>query len=269
MNFKSLKRFATLVYRSVTVSNRIQRQDFMATHLHGGARYADPLKLNWHEFSVYSQGGEDGIIAEIFRRIGIASSTFVEVGLEDGKECNTHLLLSQGWKGLWVEGSPRCGELIRRRFAPVLQAGQLRLENRFIGPADMDGLIKGAALPEEFDLLSIDVDGIDYQLWQAVAQFRPRVVVVEYNGLIPPYVDWVPEAHEAGPCMFPGVGASLKALERLGRDKGYTLVGCGFTGSNAFWVRSDLAGNLFCPQATAEHHFEPLRVFLVEPHHVD
>ena len=76
-----------------------------------------------------------------------------------------------------------------------------------------------------------------------------------------------PESGEAA--LFPGGGASLKALEKLGREKGYTLVGCGFTGCNAFWVRSDLVGSLFCPEATAEHHFEPLRVFLIEPHHVD
>lgn len=268
MIFKRLKRLVTLAYRCITVSNRIQRQDFIATHLHGNARYADPLKLNRHEFCVFSQGGEDGIIAEIFRRIGTGSRTFVEVGLEDGKECNTHHLLSQGWKGLWIEGSPRCGGLIRQYFDGVLKTGQLRLENRFISPADMNGLIAGAEMPQEFDLLSIDVDGIDYKLWQGVTQFKPRVVVVEYNGLIPPQVDWMPpEAGETA--MFPGGGASLKALERLGREKGYTLVGCGFTGCNAFWVRSDLVGTLFCAEATAEHHFEPLRVFLIEPHHVD
>ncbi len=268
MILKKLKRFAALLYRSITVSNRTQRQDFIATHLHGNARYADPLRLNRHEFSVFSQGGEDGIIAEIFRRIGIVSRSFVEVGLEDGKECNTHLLLSQGWTGLWVEGSQRCGGLIRQHFEQVLKSGQLRLENRFISAADMDSLIAGAQLQDEFDLLSIDVDGIDYQLWQAVTKFRPRVVVVEYNGLIPPAIDWVPpESGEAW--RYPGVGASLKALERLGREKGYVLVGCGFSGCNAFWVRSDLVGSLFCPEATSEHHFEPLRVFLVEPHCVD
>ena len=263
-----LKRLAARVYRSVATGNRLQRQDFIATHLQGNARYADPLKLNRHEFAVYSQGGEDGIIAEIFRRIGTASRTFVEVGLEDGKECNTHLLLSQGWSGLWVEGSPRCGALIRQHFEEVLKSGRLRLENRFISMADMNAAIAAAALPEEFDLLSIDVDGIDYQLWEAVSQFRPRVVVVEYNGHIPPHIDWVPDVTPV-PGIFPGVGASLKALERLGREKGYTLVGCGFTGCNAFWVRSDLAGNLFCAEATAEHHFEPLRDFLIEPHYVD
>lgn len=265
MTLKKLQRLFTKVYRSVTTGSRIQREGFIAAHLHGNARHADPLKLGRHEFSVFSQGGEDGIIAEIFRRIGTASKTFVEIGLEDGRECNTRLLLSQGWTGLWIEGSPRCGELIRKNFRPELEAKKLRLDNRFVSPADLNDAIAG--LPEEFDLLSIDVDGIDYQLWEGVTRFKPRVVMVEYNGRIPPSIDWVPP--DAGSDKYPGVGPGLKALERLGRERGYTLVGCGFTGCNAFWVRSDMAGGLFCAEATAEFHFEPLRDFLIEPHYVD
>ena len=266
MTLKKLQRLLTKVYRSVTTGTRIQREDFITTHLHGHARHADPLKLNRHEFSVFSQGGEDGIIAEIFRRIGTGSKTFAEIGLEDGRECNTRLLLGQGWTGLWIEGSPRCGELIRANFGEALQEQKLKLDNRFITPAEMDDALAG--LPEEPDLLSIDVDGIDYQLWEGVTHFRPRVVVVEYNGRIPPSIDWVPPEPGSSD-KYPGVGPGLKALERLGREKGYTLVGCGFTGCNAFWVRSDLADGLFCAEATAEFHFEPLRDFLIEPHYVD
>ncbi|MDB6139524.1 MAG: hypothetical protein JWO94_2596, partial [Verrucomicrobiaceae bacterium] len=129
MNIKRIKRLAGLAYRSIVVGNRTQRQHFIATHLHGNPRYADPLRLNRQEFRAFSQGGEDGILAEIFRRIGTTGRTFCEIGLEDGLECNTRLLLNQGWTGLWIEGSPRCGPLIRQHFAEALSAGRLHLEN--------------------------------------------------------------------------------------------------------------------------------------------
>src|SRR5262245_56964465 len=81
---------------------RMQQETFVAELLRQG-KYADPKHLARHESQVYSQNGEDGIIQEIFRRIGTESRLFIEIGTGDGLECNTTFLLAQGWRGIWVE----------------------------------------------------------------------------------------------------------------------------------------------------------------------
>ncbi len=111
-----------------------------------------------------------------------------------------------------------------------------------------------------FDLLSIDVDLNTYWLCKAITNYEPRVVVVEYNALFPPPVEWVvrydPMSAWDGTCYF---GASLKSLENLGTLKGYRLVGCDVTGVNAFFVRQDLVEDKFLRPFTAENHYEPMR----------
>jgi hypothetical protein len=92
-----------------------QMADF-EERLLASARYSDPRNLARFEQHVYSQFGEDGMIAEIFRRIGSGSKTFVEVGIGTGIENNTVFLLQQGWRGGWIEANPRSVDLVRRRF---------------------------------------------------------------------------------------------------------------------------------------------------------
>src|SRR5437763_5778732 len=81
-------------------------------------RYAAPKRLVRHGYKVYSQNDEDGIIAEIFRRIGTTDRSFVEFGVETGIECNTVKLLIEGWQGLWLAANPQRGGAIRHNFAP-------------------------------------------------------------------------------------------------------------------------------------------------------
>src|SRR5579871_885302 len=95
-------------------------------------RYAHPLRLEPHGFKVHSQYDEDGIIAEIFRRIGEGSRTFVEFGAGDGAENCTAFLLMQGWRGLWIEGDETKLARIRHMWGPDLAAGRLTLAHAFI-----------------------------------------------------------------------------------------------------------------------------------------
>ena len=112
--------------------------------------------------------------------------------------------------------------------------------------------------------LSLDIDRNTYWVWEALTSIRPRVVVIEYNALYPPPVDWIVEyrAERAwkGTSYF---GASLCAYERLGREKRYALVGCSLNGVNAFFVREELCGDLFDAPFTAARHYEPVRYFLI------
>ena len=226
-------------------------------------RYDSVTRLNRFEAKVYSQNGEDGVISEIFRRIGTTNQFFVEFGSSNGWQNNTVLLLRQGWSGQWVEGDPKLVEDGRRIFAKEIEGQRLVITHATITAENAEEIIRKGGAPEEPDLLSIDVDRNDYYVWDAIRAYRPRAVVVEYNAIFPPEIDWVVE-YDAGK-WWDGTsqfGASLKALERLGREKGYCLVGCELSGANAFFVRSDLAGDLFEAPFTAVNHYEPPRYHL-------
>jgi len=227
------------------------------------ARYADPKRLTRFEHQVFSQGGEDGALREIFRRIGETDRTFVELGVGNGVENNTAFLLLQGWNGLWLEGSAKSCTAIRASFARELGAGKLKLAEALITRDNAADLVLGGMSSPTFDLLSIDVDRNTYHVWEALGVLRPRAVVVEYNALYPGDMHWIAE-YDAdkswnGTTYF---GASLKALEQLGSRMGYNLVGCDIAGANAFFVRNDLCEDKFCAPFTAENHYEPIRYFL-------
>jgi hypothetical protein len=127
---------------------------------------------------------------------------------------------------------------------------------------NINELLSRAGFTGEIDLLSIDIDFNDYWVWKAVEAARPRVVVIEYNAALRPpmslVVPYSPDRMMSGGNYF---GASLEALVRLGRAKGYRIVGCSFAGVNAFFVRDDLCAGHFLEPATAEEHFEPSRYF--------
>ncbi|MEX2262599.1 MAG: hypothetical protein WD696_11645 [Bryobacteraceae bacterium] len=224
----------------------------------------DAKRLERHEATVFSQSGQDGIIAEIFRRIGAESRYFVEFGSADGSENNTVLLLMGGWSGLWMEGAEAHASSAASKFKTQIREGRLNVRHAFVTAENIEDLLRSANVPRSFDLLTIDIDRNDYWVWQAIQSYSPRVVVIEYNAIYPPGISWVvnyePRSSWDGTSHF---GASLTALEALGREKGYSLVGCNLTGSDAFFVRNDLVGSRFAPPFTAENHYQPPRYYMV------
>lgn len=225
-------------------------------------RYGDPQRLLSSGLKVYSQGFEDGMIAEVFLRIGVTSRRFIEFGVEDGLECNTAFLLVQGWTGAWIEGSPESATKARATFGGY----PVEVVNELVTVSNADQLITRLTGFDELDLLSIDIDFNDYWVWQAIKTVKPRVVVIEYNATMPPAirktVAYSPSKAWDGSNYF---GASLGALEVLGSAKGYSLVGCSPAGVNAFFVRDDLVGKKFCSPFTALNHYEPPRYELAGP----
>jgi hypothetical protein len=230
--------------------------------------YGEPGRLERHGFKVWSQNEEDGIIEEIFRRIGVARpgqpGSFVEFGVSDGRECNTLKLLVEGWRGLWMESAPEQCEKIRRIHAGPIGEGRLELLQTAVTAENIDRLIAGsrAAAAGELDLLSIDIDGNDYHVLEAIKGVRPRVVVIEYNGKFPPPMDVVPPYDSAH--VWDGsdyAGASLQAISNLAERRDYRLVGTNICGANAFFVRSDLVGNHFAGGGAAGL-YNPARYWL-------
>jgi hypothetical protein len=225
--------------------------------------YRDPKCLVPYGGKVYSQNDEDGMISEIFRRIGTTSRYFVEFGVGGGMENNTLALLVQGWKGTWIEGSQSECESIAKTFTHFINNKSLVAAYSFVTAEAIQPLFEALAVPSEFDLLSIDIDFNDYYVWKAIQAYRPRVVVIEYNAGFGPSMEWkVPYSAERTWDGSRNFGASLKSYELLGREKGYCLVACNLTGSNAFFVRDDLVGDHFRSPYTSEVHFESPKYFL-------
>lgn len=228
--------------------------------------YQDPRRLETFGFQGWSQNDEDGIIAEIFRRIGTTNRRFVEFGVGDGGENNTRFLLDQGWLGLWLDGSSDNVENQKKNCRVFLESGQLQHAQQFLTVENINSSIGDQGFEGDIDLLSIDVDGNDYHLWKAINVVSPRVVVIEYNGYLRPPIRWIMPYQadyvwDKKTCYFT---ASLKSMELLGKELGYTLVACHLPGLNAFFVRDDLTADHFCADATAENLYHPRRWWLDE-----
>lgn len=207
---------------------------------------ADPKSITAYGFTAFSQADEDGILEEIFRRIGVTNKQFFEFGCGDGVENNSTYLLFTGWKGLWMDGNPDFANSIGKGFKTYIDSGALRMKSAFITRENINDLIREAQIPEEIDMVSIDIDGNDYWVWKAITCVRPQIVVAEYNSVFGPdravTIPYQPDflrqqAHHS--CLY--FGASLPALCRLAQDKGYAFVGCNRAGNNAYFVRLDLA----------------------------
>jgi hypothetical protein len=206
-----------------------------------------PLDLTSSELKAFSQNGEDGVIEEVLRRIGRGSGTFAEFGIGSGVEGNCVFLAQVlGWRGVFLEGDPAAYAGLARRYehVPGVSAAQAYVE-----PATIDELLPDAGVVAEPDVLSIDVDGNDYYLWEALNSVRPRLLVIEYNAALDPAARLVQPYSPTGPDGTAFFGASLGALEALAKRKGYRLVHTELAGVNAFFVREDLAGDAFLPLA--------------------
>jgi len=197
-------------------------------------------RLGDHEWQVFSQWGEDGIIDHLVRHVPVPRRFFVEFGVESYREANTRFLLTQGgWAGLVLDSDAAAVAAIRRD--PIRWRHHLDVVHATVRRDNIDSLLEqnGAAGP--IGLLSIDVDGNDYWIWEAITVAQPAIVVVEYNALFGPdravTVPYDPEfRREAAHWSQVYVGASLRALVGLGGRKGFAFAGTNRAGNNAFFV---------------------------------
>lgn len=226
------------------------------------AKYENNRRLERFGFKVYSQFDEDGILQEIFKRVGLTSKTFIEFGVGDGLENNSLKLLLEGWRGLWIEGSEKCVLRIQQKFHDVISDGRLQVEAAFIDCDNINALI-GSCFRGDIDLLSIDIDGNDIYILEAVNVVNPRVIIVEYNGKFPPPMSIAQRYNPQHRWDYSDYGgSSLEAISKIAARKGYRLVGCGIVGVNAFFVREDLVEDKFEAPFTAQNHYQPARYFL-------
>jgi hypothetical protein len=211
-------------------------------------------KINQVGFKVFSQTDEDGILLYIFSIIGIVNKQSVEICAGDGIECNTaNLIINHGWHGLLVDGNEALVkkglEFYKRDsrtyvYPPIFVHHWITRDN--VNETLINNGFKGT-----IDLMSLDMDGVDYWIWEAIKVVEPRVVVVEYQDIIGPYKSLtVPYQDDFNAYNYPTTlgtpnfcGASLLAFTKLARRKGYRLVGCNRYGYNAFFIKNPIEEN--------------------------
>lgn len=200
------------------------------------------------ELQVFSQFGDDGIIQYLVREAEVSVPAFVEIGVEDYTEANTRfLLVHDGWRGMVVDCVAECVAAIRAH--PLRWRDDLTPVEAMVEPGNVDELLVRHGFAGDLGLLSIDVDGNDYWVWEALGAATPTIVVVEYNALFGrlrqvsiPYQAGFRRltAHSSGLYW----GASLAAFCALGARKGYAFVGCNSAGNNAYFVRRERLGRV-------------------------
>lgn len=200
------------------------------------------------EFKVFSQFGDDGIIQYLIAHLEIPPelSTFVEFGVQDYSESNTRfLLINDNWRGLVMDGDKQSIESIKAR--DMYWRHDLSALCRWIDRDNIDQILRESGFSGEIGILSIDIDGNDYWVWQRIDAVRPVVVIAEYNSVFGARraitVPYDPafnrtKAHYSNLYW----GASLAALAYVGRAKGYAFVGSNLAGNNAYFVREDYLG---------------------------
>jgi hypothetical protein len=195
------------------------------------------------EFKVSSQWGEDGIIEWLVHQLEGIPETFIEFGVENYLESNTRFLLQhRNWRGLVIDGSETHVGFIHRD--QISWRHDLTAVAAFITRDNINSIISNAGFTGEVGILSVDIDGVDYWVWEAIDCINPQIIIAEYNSvfgdLLPlsvPYAhDFVrSRAHHSN--LY--YGLSIRAAQHLATKRGYTLVGTNRAGSNAFFVRDD------------------------------
>ena len=208
------------------------------------AAYIDPSSLPYPErltagrFRLLSQNQEDGILWSLFQQIGTTTKPVGELG-SGATGGNAAMLAGEfGWTGLLVEGDQGKVEYAGRRFP------RAKAVCAWITPETVNDLLERNGFAGEVDLLSVDVDGVDYWVWQAITVCSARLVMLEYNSMFGPdravTVPYDPKFNRRDH-RFCYYGASLSAMTQLSATKGYRLVAVEPTGVNAFFLRNDVA----------------------------
>lgn len=226
-----------------------QQQILLMLAYRDAVRTGAPLpRFDEVEFRSFSQHGEDGILWFIFCLIGTTNKRVVEICAGDGVECNSaNLIVNHRWKGLLFDGDPAKVEFGRAFYTRNLNtlADPPELVHAWIDADGIDSLVTRYGFSGEVDLLSLDMDGVDYWVYKSLSCISPRVIVLEYNASLGPHealtVPYNPQFRAQGNHW----GASLPAFVKLCRQRGYRLVGCDTSGINAFFIRSGIAEDLF------------------------
>ncbi|MGZ9735414.1 hypothetical protein [Flavobacterium sp. GNP002] len=248
---KNLVKKIDLIYNELNKKNQFSKRELYGykdpkvnlgqIQSHLNSQKSNIKELSEVEFQVFSQFGDDGIIQWLINYLDIPNKTFVEFGVEKYTESNTRFLLfNNKWRGLVIDGDQLNIDYIKNDV--VSYFFNLQSIVSFITKDNINDLIKSRNFDKDLGLLSIDIDGNDYWVWQSLENINPVIVVSEYNaefGLNPwtiPYKeDFVWD--KVNDMYY--WGTSLTSLCDLADQKGYSFIGCNSQGNNAYFIRND------------------------------
>jgi len=211
-----------------------------------------------YEFKVFSQWGEDGIIQYLSKTIELRHKTFIEFGVESFMEANCRfLLMKDNWSGYVIDGSP--SNIAKLKSSYFYWKYHIDAVDAFVTKDNIDDLLTRSGFDADLGILSIDIDGNDYFILEAINAVRPRILICEYNAVfgatrkisVPYDPDFCRARKHYSKLYF---GASLPAITFIANKKGYSLVGTNSSGCNAFFVRDDLLNGKL-PTLTAEQAY--------------
>ena len=177
--------------------------------------------LNNFKKKIFSQNGEDGIVEEILNRLGGSLDKICcEVGAWDGIHLSNiyNLVKNKNYKGLYIEGDDKKFVDLKKNF----EGQNVTLINKYVsfeGKNNLDNILKENNVNSDFDLLSIDIDGNDYHIFESLNKFKPKIVIIEFNPLIPNEIEFVQKKDKNI-----NQGSSALSLYNLGKKKDYFLV---------------------------------------------
>lgn len=214
-----------------------------------------PARLLSHRFKLLSQNEEDGITLALLKLAGAPNKSFIEIGSGASGGNSGMLALEFGWRGLMVDIDEGKIQRARQKFGVN---PKLSFEAMAVSPENINALIERHGLSGEVDFFSLDIDSFDYWVLEALSACEPRLMVLEYNGNFGPDLSLTIARDTDMSRAAKGFhGASLQALTKLANKKGYKLLVCDESGTNAFYLRQDL-----CPDIEAvapEAAFRPMR----------
>ena len=200
--------------------------------------------INDYEAKIFSQFGEDGIINFLISELKIKNNKFIEIGIEDYEESNTRFLLeSKNWTGLIIDASKEYIDYIKKQN--YYWRNNITAKCSFVTKNNINELIKDFTIKDDIGLLSIDIDGNDYWIWKKIEGVNPDIIIMEYNArlgckksITVPYDENFERIKKHHSSIY--FGCSLKALSKLGKEKGYSLIYTNMNGNNAFFVNEQV-----------------------------
>lgn len=242
---KRLQRFLDIAPRLLQLDRRVEEIKMNQGRILTAMQRTGASGPLWqHEFKVFSQWGEDGIIQYLVNHLDIRHSTFIEFGVEDFAESNCRfLMMKDQWHGFVIDGSP--ANIQRLKASYFFWQHQLNCAAAFITRENVAELLELSGFNKELGILSVDIDGVDFHVLEELGAWRPAILIVEYNDAfgwerpvsVPYDAAFVRRQKHLSNQYW---GANLPAFQHLAKLRGYALVGTNSVGSNAFFVRRDL-----------------------------
>ena len=213
--------------------------------------------LQSSERSIYSQHGEDGVFEALLGKIPSVDNYIVEFGAYDGicMSNSRYWIKEKGWSALLIEADPRFYSKLHDLYKDNHKVETIK---SFVTTDNINDLFQDAGVPKDFDILSIDIDSIDYYVWEALTEFSAKIVVIEYNSTVPANQRYLVEKDKA--VEYSGTsreGASILSLYELGRKKGYRLMYAELSGGNLFFVHEQYMKYFSVDEVPPEDVYQP------------